>query len=37
MNLYREKQQLLHFWNYPRGDIGGLIIRKSYSGDIRDG
>ena len=27
MNLYREKQQLLHFWNYPRGDIGGIIIR----------
>ena len=26
MNLYREKQQLLHFWNYPRGDIGGIII-----------
>lgn len=23
MNLYREKQQLLHFWNYPCGDIGG--------------
>ena len=26
MNLYREKQQLLHFWNYPRGDIGGLLF-----------
>ena len=27
MNLYREKQQLLHFWNHPCGDIGGIIIR----------
>ena len=26
MNLYREKQQLLHFWNYPCGDIGGLLF-----------
>ena len=25
MNLYREKQQLLHFWNHPCGDIGGLF------------
>ena len=37
MNLYSEKHQVLHFCNYPFGDIGGIIIRILYSGDIRDG